>query len=234
MKQEIGALLHLHVDEIEPLFATKSHQFLVAKAAESINLCGGRNWIPLVVKQTGESSFVAVANIFTLAAVRQAGLTKIWCIVADDDQFVQQSSQLLSKEIVPKVNLTTATRDEIKLALDYLINRSVNPLSGVKVATSLDKISNAERKYWQESLKDVVALKCGITNGKKLDIFKEIFYVTPEPRLISDDDLGKSGNDLKKLSVTGLRKIAKERGHSGYSKMKKAELLILLADTEES
>lgn len=231
MKQEIGALLHLYIDEVEPLFPTQSDQFLIAKAAESINLCEGRNWIPVVVKQTGESNFVAIANIFTLAAMREAGLKKIWCIVADDSEFVQKSSQLLTKEIVPKVNLTTATREEIKLALEYLINRLVNPLPAVKVATALDKIANADRQYWQENLKEVVALKCGITNGKKLDIFKEVFYTTPKTREKSNEESDMT-NDLGKLTAPELKKIAKKRGYSGYSKMKKAELLVLLANTD--
>lgn len=45
--------------------------------------------------------------------------------------------------------------------------------------------------------------------------------------------MGKLGNDLKKLSVIGFRKIVKERGYFGYFKMKKVELLILLVDIEE-
>jgi hypothetical protein len=77
------------------------------------------------------------------------------------------------------VNLATATREEIKLALDYLINRPFNPLVGVSFDTALDKIDGVSRKSWKENLKQVVALKCGITD-KKLDIFKEVFYTTPQ------------------------------------------------------
>ena len=77
------------------------------------------------------------------------------------------------------VNLATATREEIKLALYYLINRPLNPLVGVSLDIALNKIDGVSRKSWKENLKQVVALKCGITD-KKLDIFKEVFYTTPQ------------------------------------------------------
>jgi len=180
MAQEIGTLLHLYLEEIEPLISTKAHQFLITEAAKSINEAQGRNWIPVIVKQTGIESFQAIANIFILVAAQEAGIDKVWCIVADDSVITQKSSQLLSQELTPKVDLAIATRDEIKLALDYLINRSVNPLVGVRLATALDKIDGVSRKSWKENLKEVVALKCGITTGKKFDIFKEVFYITPQ------------------------------------------------------
>jgi hypothetical protein len=181
MAQEIGTLLHLYLEEIEPLISTKAHQFLITEAAKSINEAQGRNWIPVIVKQTGIESFQAIANIFILVAAQEAGIDKVWCIVADDSVITQKSSQLLSQELTPKVDLAIATRDEIKLALDYLINRSVNPLVGVRLATALDKIDGVSRKSWKENLKEVVALRCGITTGKKFDIFKEVFYITPQP-----------------------------------------------------
>ena len=53
MAQEIGTLLHLCLEEIEPLISTKAHQFLITEAAKSINEAQGRNWIPVIVKQTG-------------------------------------------------------------------------------------------------------------------------------------------------------------------------------------
>ena len=37
MAQEIGTLLHLYLEEIEPLISTKAHQFLITEAAKSIN-----------------------------------------------------------------------------------------------------------------------------------------------------------------------------------------------------
>jgi hypothetical protein len=183
MKQEVGALLHLYLEEIEPLIPTEAHQFLITEAAKAINEAQGRNWIPVIVKQTGAEKFQAIANIFILVAAQEAGIDKVWCIVVDDSAITQKSSQLLSQELTPKVDLATATRDEIKLALDYLINRSINPLVGVRLATALDKIDGVSRQSWKESLKEVVALKCGITTGKKLDIFKEVFYITPQPPL---------------------------------------------------
>ena len=183
MAQEIGTLLHLYREEIEPLISTKAHSFLITEAAKAINEAQGRNWIPVIVKQTGVESFQAIANIFILVAAQEAGIDKVWCIVADDSAITQKSSQLLSQELTPKVDLAIATRDQIKLALDYLINRSVNPLVGVRLATALDKIDGVSRKSWKENLKEVVALKCGITTCKKLDIFKEVFYITPQPPL---------------------------------------------------
>lgn len=59
-----------------------------------------------------------------------------------------------------------------------MIKHPIHPLVGVKLATATERIDNAPRKYWQESLIDVTKLRCGITKGKKLNIFKEVFYVT--------------------------------------------------------
>jgi hypothetical protein len=84
MAQEIGTLLHLYLEEIEPLISTKAHQFLITEAAKSISEAQGRNWIPVIVKQTGIESFQAIANIFILVAAQEAGIDKVWCIVADD------------------------------------------------------------------------------------------------------------------------------------------------------
>jgi competence ComEA-like helix-hairpin-helix protein len=180
MAQEVGTLLPIYLEEIEPLISTKAHQFLITEAAKAINEAGGHNWIPVIVKQKAEKNFQAIANIFILVAAKEAGLDKVWCIVVDDSAITEKSSQLLSQELTPKVNLATATRDEIKLGLDYLINRSVNPLVKVKLATALDKIDNPHRQYWKENFKEVLALKCGINTGKNLDIFKEVFYTTPK------------------------------------------------------
>lgn len=226
MKQEIGALLHLYLEEIQAGEPTEVHEFLIQSAAKAINEANDRNWIPLIVKQTGAEEYQVIANNFIFAAAQEAGLNKVWCIVADDSTVVQSSSQILAQEKISKVNLAKASRDEIKVALDYLIKRPVKPLNGVKIATATERIDAAPRKYWKESLIDVTNLKCGITRGNKLNIFKEVFYTTPEPLpdVITDPQL------LATFNQTELKKMAKKRGLTGYSGLKKAALIKLLSE----
>jgi hypothetical protein len=181
MQQDIGTLLHIYLDEIKPGIPTEAHPFLISRAAKAINEAGGRNWMPVIVKQTGAESFQAIANTFILAAAEEAGINKVWCIIADDTEATQNCAQLLAQETTPKINLTTASREEIKLGLDYLIRRPVNPLVGVTIATALEKIDVPQRQYWKASLNEIIGLRCNITKGKKLDIFKEVFYTTPLP-----------------------------------------------------
>lgn len=229
MKQEVGSLLHLYVDEIQISTPVKVHDFVLTGAAKAITQAGGRNWIPLIVKQTGAEEYQVIANGFILAAAEEAGMQKVWCIIADDSPVTQTSAQLLAQETLWKVNLATATRDDIKAALDYLIKRPVNPLKGVKLATATERIDNAPRKYWKESLTEVTQLKCGITKGKKLNIFKEVFYTTPEPLpdVITEPDL------LSTFTVAELKKMAKKRSLSGYTKLKKNDLIKLLSSKDE-
>ncbi|MBV5260462.1 hypothetical protein FLX56_18780 [Synechococcus moorigangaii CMS01] len=122
--------------------------------------------------------------------------------------------------------MAKASRDEIKIALDYLIRRPINPLKGVKLATATDRIDTAPRQYWKENLTDVVNLKCGITRGNKLSIFKEVFYTKPEPlpEVITDPQL------LATFNQTELKKMAKKRGFKGYSGFKKNALVKLLSE----
>ncbi|MGB2924946.1 MAG: transcription termination factor rho family protein [Limnothrix sp.] len=226
MKQKTGTLLHLYVDEIETDMPTEAHSFLIMGAANAINEADGRNWIPLIVKQTGEETYKVVANGFILAAAEEAGLTKVWCIVADDSEVVGNSARILAQESISKINLAQASRDEIKVALDYLIKRPVNPLKGVKLATATERIDAAPRQYWKENLADVTRLKCGISRGNKLNVFKEVFYTVPEPlpEVITDESL------LNTFTAAELKKMAKKRGFSGYAKFKKGELVKLLSE----
>jgi hypothetical protein len=119
MKQEIGALLHLYLEEIQAGEPTEVHEFLIQGAAKAINEADGRNWIPLIVKQTGAEEYQVIANNFVFAAAQEAGLNKVWCIVADDSEKTQISAQMLAQETQSKINLATATRDEIKSGLDW-------------------------------------------------------------------------------------------------------------------
>ncbi|MBL1211417.1 Rho termination factor N-terminal domain-containing protein [Geminocystis sp. GBBB08] len=234
MKQEIGTLLHLYLDEIELKKPIETHPFLINNGAKAINEANGRNWIPLIVKQIDSDKYEVIANSFIFATAQEAGIKKVWCIVADDSLITAESAKILAQEKIVKINLATASREEIKLGLDYLIKRSINPLVGVNIATATERIERAERLSWKENLAEIPKLKCGITQGKKLNIFKEIFYLKSlvsseesQPKLIKTEEL--LPQNLNKLTCQQLKVIAKERGYSGYSKMKKQELLKLLS-----
>ena len=110
------------------------------------------------------------------------------------------------------------------MGLNYLINRSDNPLVGVTLTTAVDKIDNPYRQYWKQDLKEVTALRCGIT-AAKMKIFKEVFYTTSQE--IPEDT--KDRVLLSTFTVTELKKMAEKRGLSEFKKLKKPELIELLA-----
>jgi len=89
------------------------------------------------------------------------------CIVADDSSNTAEVTKVLAGEEVPKINLSKATWDEIKFALEYLISQPGSPLKTVKASVATNQIDEAPRQYWK-TLDPIVALKCGITKGKKL------------------------------------------------------------------
>lgn len=225
MKQEIGTLRYLYLEEIELQESIEVAEFLVMGAAKAILATNNRNWIPLIVTQTALEKYQVIGNAFVYQVAVEAALEKVWCIIADDSPETLETTKLLAQEKLPQIDLATATREEIKAGLEYLINRANNPLKGVKLASAIDRIDSAPRQYWQKSLIDVTSLKCGITGGTKLNIFKEIFYVTPQPlpEVITDESL------LQNFNTTELKNMAKKRKLSGYSKMKKLELVKLLS-----
>jgi len=226
MQQEIGALMYLYLEEIEPGEPVRMHEFLIKETAKAVSQAGDRNWLPIVVKQIGQDSYQVISNMFAYAVAEEAGLEKVWCIIADDSEATQTASELLSQERLPKIDLATATVDDIQRGLDYLIHREVNPLKGVKFAVATNRIFEAPRHHWQSSLMEVTKLKCGITKGAKLNVFKEVFYLCAQPTpTVEEVQAEIQTTDLKSLTVTELKKIAKERGLSGYSKLKKAELI---------
>ena len=225
MRQEIGSLMYLYLDEIEPGEAISVYEFEIKAAAKAMMEAGDRNLVPIIVKQTGMDKYRAIANLFVYAVAQEAGLEKVWCIIADDSESTATASQLLARETLPKIDLATATAEEIKLGLDYLIRRPFNPLKRVTLAKATSKIDEAPRQYWKSSLIDVTQLGCGISKAQ-LPIFKEVFYVTPKPLpdVITDPQI------LNSLSTAELKKMAKKRGLSGYTKWKKFELVQQLSE----
>jgi hypothetical protein len=224
---DIGNLMHLYMDEIKPGEGTDAPEFLIAATAKNLNKSGGRNWVPVIVKEIGEDQYEVIGNSFIYAVAEEAGLEKVWCIIADSSDETVELTKVLSGEVTPKINLSTATRDEIKAALQYLIEKPSTDLKSIKLLVATDRIDEAPRQYWK-TLDPITKLKCGITTGKKLNALKEVFYLSPQPmpEVIKDPTPTTS---LNTLTAGELRDMAKKRGIAGYSKKKKDELVELLS-----
>ncbi|NES67793.1 MAG: Rho termination factor, partial [Okeania sp. SIO2D1] len=147
---KIGKLIHLYMDEIELGGETNTPEFIITSTAKVLNETGGRNWIPIIVKEVGEDRYQVIGNSFIFAVAEAAGLEKVWCIIADKSEETEKISKILSGEKIPQINLSTATRDEIKTALQYLIEKPDSQLKGVKLAVATNRIDEAPRQYWKD------------------------------------------------------------------------------------
>lgn len=216
---DVGNLLCLPFDEIEPGIGTEAHDFLIQAGAKLLRQ-SQRNWVPLIVKETGRHRYEVIANGFVYAAIATAGLEEAWCILADDSAEIAEISTVLAQDTLPKINLSVASRQQISIALDYLAKQPGTPLKGVSVASATTRITEAPRKYWQ-TLQPITKLGCKITAGKKLKALAEVFYLEPEPwpEIIRDRSL------LNSFTATKLKQMAKKRGITGFSRLKKAELV---------
>jgi Rho termination factor, N-terminal domain len=221
---DIGNLMHLYLDEIEPGEETNAPAFLIKASASLLNQKGGRNWIPVIVKEIGEDKYQVIGNSFIYAVAEEAGLDRVWCIIADDSIDTSEVIKVLAGEEIPKINLSKASRDEIMLALEYLVNQPGSVLKTVKPAIATNRIDESPRQYWK-TLDPISNLKCGITKGKKLDALKQIFYLVPQPM----PDTITDASVLKTISTADLKIMAKKRGIVGISKMKKDDLVEVLS-----
>ena len=229
---DIGTLKHLYLDEIEIVDGTDAASFVIEATAKLLQQAGARNWLPVVVKELPNDRYQVIGNSFVYAAAEKAGLERIWCVIADDTENASHLARVLSREEIPKVNLSTASREEIKSALEFLIEQPNTPLKTVKLATVTARIDEAPRQSWK-SLDSIVGLKCGITKGKKLDALKTVFYLTPSSAPIAvSKPLGEalSKDSLETKTVTELKNLAKEKGIVGLSKMKKNDLIKALSE----
>ncbi|KJH72615.1 Rho termination factor N-terminal domain-containing protein [Aliterella atlantica] len=232
---DIGNLMHIYLDDISPNGGTDAPEFLIKASATLLQQKGGRNWIPVVVKQTSEDKYEVIGNSFVYTVAEQAGLDRVWCIVADDSEDTVEVTKVLAGEKMPRINLSTASRDEIMAALQYLIEQPGSALKTVKIAVATNRIDEAPRQSWQ-NFDPITKLNCGITKGAKLEALKQVFYLTPQTTPEKKENASvpqaapeKTTSISKTMSVTELKKIAKARGITGYSKMKKPELLAALS-----
>ncbi|MBD2428392.1 transcription termination factor rho family protein [Phormidium sp. FACHB-1136] len=224
---DVGNLMLLHFDEIEPGNPIEIHEYVIQFAAKKLGP-EGRNWIPIIVKETGPDQYQVIGNSFIYAVAAEAGLEKVWCIIAEDSSDAVKISQALAQEVQPKTNLSTADRDEIAAALDYLIKQPGTPLKGVRAASVVARLDDAPREYWKD-LKPITKLGCGITGGAKLKSLEQVFYLTPQPipEITTDTRL------LEMMAVGELKAMAKKKGLTGFAKLKKPDLIKLLSEASE-
>jgi hypothetical protein len=176
----IGQLMHLPLEGITTEESIYESEFIVNAAAEAILETDGRNWIPIIVKETGDYQYEVVGNHFIYVVAQQANLERVWCIIIEPDARIIEQTKVLAREIAPKVNLTTASRDLILAALRYLVAEPGSPLKGVDVIVATNRIEVAEKSKWTD-LSPISKLKCGITKGKKLDALSKVFFVEAPP-----------------------------------------------------
>ncbi len=219
---DIGNLICVPLSAVAPSPATTAHPYLVTATAQ-VTAIAQRNWLPLLVIETETDKYETIGNHFSYAVAEAAGLQRVWCIVCEDSPEMRALALVSAQDALPKTNLSTASRDEIAAALDYLLSLPDKPLKGVSGAIATNRIAKAPRQYW-ESFTPITKLKCGITRGKKLKALEQVFCLTPQPwpEVITDPEV------LNSFSAAELKKQAKKRGLSGYSKLKKAELVELL------
>jgi hypothetical protein len=235
---DIGNLMYLDLAIIEPGEVTKAPEFIINATAKELSNTDGRNWIPLVVKEIAEDLYQVIGNSFVYAVAEAAGLEKVWCIIADNSEKTAEITKILAGEAIPKTNLSTASRDEIKAALEFLIEQPATVLKGVKIPVATNRIDEAPRQEWK-NLNPITKLNCGITAGKKIKALEQVFYLTPMSKDNSNTSKDNNTNINKKdedkkfpdytiMTTKELKEEAKKRKVSGYSKLNKSQLIKLL------
>ncbi|MGL5942691.1 MAG: Rho termination factor N-terminal domain-containing protein [Waterburya sp.] len=235
---DIGNLMYLDLAIIEPGEVTKASEYLINTTARELSNTDGRNWIPLVVKEVAEDRYQVIGNSFIYAVAEAAGLEKVWCIIADNSEKTAAITKILAGEAIPKINLSTASRDEIKAALEYLVKQPATVLKGVKIPVATNRIDEAPRQDWK-NLNPITKLNCGITAGKKIKALEEVFYLTPQPQpnlnisKVENTNVKGKEKDPKvvnysDMTVKQLQEEAKKRKLPGYSKLNKSQLIELL------
>ena len=176
----IGQLVHLPLESIAAEGEVYASEFSVNAAADAITATDGRNWIPIIVKETGDYQYQVVANHFIYAVSNQANLERVWCIIIEPNAKLIEQAQVLAQEVTPKVNLATASGDSILSALRYLDSEFSAAFKGVDVIVAANRIEAADRSNWAD-FTPITKLKCGITKGKKLDTLSKVFFIDAPP-----------------------------------------------------
>ena len=221
--------MYLWLHEISVPEPTDAPQFILDVVSQTLIKSGGKNWIPVIVKEISKGDYVVVANSFIYAAAENAGLEKVWCVIVDHDESAEYLTKVLAREIVPTLDIATASYEQIQGALEYVSEKPNSALKGIKLLVAVTRIAEAPRQNWK-SLDELTKLKCGITKGKKLDALKEVFTLNAKSvEAPVEVNTPKPIQSLDSLSLTELKAMAKDKKLKGYSKKTKAELVDLLS-----
>jgi hypothetical protein len=175
--ENIGKLMHLNLSKIESAEPCSESEFIIAGAAEAVLQAGNRNWIPIIVKETGDYQYQVVSNHFVYAVAQQAKLDLVWCIVIDPKPSNIEQAKILAREANPKVNLSTASKDTIIAVLKYLVKE--HNWKNVKPVETANKIVDSNREQWSD-FTPLTKLQCGLTKAR-LDFIAKVFSISPPP-----------------------------------------------------
>jgi hypothetical protein len=181
----IGTIREFYLDQLEYSNTINEPDFLVNAAAQVLKKYGGKNWVPIIIKNIGnigEDKYEVIGNSFVYTVAKAAKLEKILCIVIESTNEAEEISKILSKEILPKINLSIANKDEIKATFKYLKSQSNSPLSKI-TASSIESIANrivnSNRQYWT-NLTPLGNLGTNLIK-ENLEFISTVFYLTPIP-----------------------------------------------------
>lgn len=175
--ENIGKLMHLKLSKIESAEPCSESEFIIAGAAEAVLQAGNRNWIPIIVKETGDYQYQVVSNHFVYAVAQQAKLDLVWCIVIDPKPSNIEQAKILAREANPQVNLSTASKDTIIAVLKYLVKE--HNWKNVKPVETANKIVDSNREQWSD-FTPLTKLQCGLTKAR-LDFIAKVFSISSPP-----------------------------------------------------
>lgn len=222
----VGNLMHIWMDQIiECDHPTSESDFLISASAKVLLENEERNWLPVIVSKIANDEYKVIGNSFVYAVAESAGIDRIWCIIADDQEQTAYISKVLAREILPKINLSQATYSEIESAIDYLTKIPGSLLKSIKKPVAVNRITDDPlRPYWK-SFEPISKLKCGITKGAKLKFLQEAFYLDPLPFPEDTQD----PRILQTFTVTKLHEIVRKRDLRVAKNLKKADLIDVLS-----
>ena len=81
---DIGTFKHTYLDEIDVKPTQRVNPKKVAEAAKRFKE-EGRNWEPVILKETGPDRYEIIGNAHLYEAAKQAGFERLWTVIGDNN-----------------------------------------------------------------------------------------------------------------------------------------------------